>query len=170
MPRAQLERQRDELVNFVEVRWPDLVKRIKRPKSLESLLQTIKDVSPGAQTSWPYLHLTENIGTLWEFLQSGRYTGEPRQIAYAMAGVPLMAWRSSLDSCTKNPSRLHINFPAFTDHIRVHDSDLLRALVADGPTKSNIKKLAGLSDECRWLAAKPERVARAIAEGIPLIP
>lgn len=169
IPRAQLERQRDDLINFIEPRWPDLVKHMKMRKGLEHLLHTLKNVSPGAQTTWPYLHLTENIGALWKFLQSGRYKGEPRQIAYAMAGVPDMTWRSSLDACTKQPSRLHINLPAFKDHIHRQNPELLRSLVADGATAGNLRQLAKHCDECRRLAAKPGLVEKALKEGIPLI-
>lgn len=46
---------------------------MRRPKNLDHLLQAIKDAAPGAQTNWPYLHLTNHIGALWEYLQSGRY-------------------------------------------------------------------------------------------------
>lgn len=169
IPRAQLERRRDDLVNFIEVRWPDLVSHMRTRKGLEHLVQTLKNVSPGAQTTWPYLHLTENIGELWEFLRSGRYKGEPRQIAYAMAGVPEMAWRSSLDACTKSPSRLHINPPAFKDHIRRHNPELLRTLLATGATQGHLKQLAKHCDECRRLAAKPKLVLQALKEGQALI-
>jgi hypothetical protein len=169
IPRVQLERQRDDLINFIEPRWPDLVRHMRTRKGLEPLLQTLKNVSPGAETIWPYLHLTENIGALWEFLQSGRYKGEPRQIAYAMAGVPEMTWRSSLDACTKHPSRLHINLPAFKDHIRRHNPELLRSLVVDGATEGNLRQLAKHCAECRRVAARPELVLRALVEGEPLI-
>ena len=33
IPRDQLKRQRDDLINFIEPRWPDLVKHMKRPRS-----------------------------------------------------------------------------------------------------------------------------------------
>jgi hypothetical protein len=169
MPRARRDRQRDDLINFIEPRWPDLLRHMKPRKGLEHLLQTLKNVSPGAETTWPYLHLTGNIGSLWEFLQSGRYKGEPRQIAYAMAGVPEMTWRSSLDACTKHPSRLHINLPAFKDHIRRHNPELLRSLVVDSATEGNLRQLAKHCAECRRVAARPELVLRALVEGEPLI-
>lgn len=57
-------RRRDDLVRFLEVRWPDLIEVTKKPKSLELLLQTIKAASPGAEAMWAYKHLTEHIGTL----------------------------------------------------------------------------------------------------------
>jgi hypothetical protein len=142
---------------------------MKRPKNLEHLLQVFKKVSPGAQTNWPYLHVTENIGALWEFLKSGRYKGEPRQIAYALAGVPEMSWRSSFDYCTKNPSQQHINLPAFVDHIRRHNPKCLRDLEANGVTEENRKLLGRCCMECHRLASKPKLIVRALQEGKPLI-
>jgi len=141
----------------------------ERPKSLEHLLQSIKNTSPGAQTNWPYLHSTENIADLWAFLTSGRYKGEPREIAYAMAGVPDMKWRSSLDACTKQPSRLPINLPAFKDHIQRHNRKLLHSLISTGATEGNLKQLAKHCEECRRLAAKPKRLLKALEEGEPLV-
>ena len=78
-----------------------------KPDSLEHLLRIIDSASPGAKGAWAYQHLTENIGTLWTFLMSGRYTGQPIQIANAIAGVPELSWRSSLDRGSKIPNPLH---------------------------------------------------------------
>jgi hypothetical protein len=169
VPRDQLAWRRDELINFIEVRWPDLLRHMKRPKSIDDLLEAIKNASPGAQTNWPYLHLKENVGKLWKFLSSDRYTGEPRQIAYAMAGVPDMEWRSSLNACTKCPSRLPIALPAFKDHIHRHNRALLRSLVATGPTEANLRRLAKHCGECRRLAAEPKLVCEALEQGEQLV-
>jgi len=169
IPREELEQRRDDLVQFIEIRWPDLVDYLKRRRSKESLLQAIKNASPGAESNWPYRHMTEHIGALCEFLQSGRYKGEPRQIAYAMAGVPELTWRSSLDYCTKNPSRLHIALPAFMDHIRRHNDLCLKSLLQDGATPENLRRLRRCCAECRHLAEKPERVVEALQEGKALM-
>jgi len=169
IPSDEYARRRDDLVQFIEIRWPDLVNHLKRRKSIGSLLQAIKEASPGAVSNWPYCHLTENIGALWEFLQSGRYKGEPRQIAYALAGVPEVTWRSSLDYCTKNPSRLHIALPAFMDHIRRHNDLCLKSLLQDGATPENLRRLRRCCAECRHLAEKPERVVEALQEGKALM-
>jgi hypothetical protein len=98
-------------------------------------------------------------------LQSGRYTGEPRQIAYAIAGVPELAWRTSLDRGTKNPSSLRITLPAFADHIRRHNPKCLKALIRTGTTPETLRLLRSCCEECRRLAAKPERVRRALQIG-----
>ena len=78
------------------------------PKSLEYLLLVIERASPGAQGMWAHRQLKENLDMLWKFLNSGRYKGEPRQIANAMAGVPKIMWRTSLDVGTKHPSTLAV--------------------------------------------------------------
>ena len=66
--------------------------------------EALKDASPGGEDTRAHRQLTQHTGRLWEFLHSGRYTGDPRQIAYAMAGVPKLAWRTSLDRGVKAPS------------------------------------------------------------------
>ncbi|MBS1799669.1 MAG: hypothetical protein JSS95_07580 [Acidobacteria bacterium] len=133
IPLDQFERRRDELVIFIEVRWPDLRDAMRKVESIHHLLDALKRASPGALTNWPYLHLKENIGKLWEFLHDGRCKGEPRQIAYAMAGVPEMAaaHRSTiaaniLPSCR---SLMTVRDGVQIEHIRhalVCDEDWLR--------------------------------------------
>ncbi len=104
IPTEAFIKRRDGLLQFLEVRWARLKSAMDEPGSLERLLAEIKLASPGAEGTWRYRHLTEHIAILWEFLNSGRYSGETRQIADAMAGVPEMKWRSSLDLGTKTPS------------------------------------------------------------------
>jgi len=157
--------RRDELVHFVELRWPKLLGQFNERRSLENLLQTLKSASPGASDVWAYRQLTEHIGILWQFLQSGRYKGEPRQIAYAMAGLPQLTWRSSLDYCNRNPSPLPINLAAFADHIRRHSPKCFDALQTDGPTPQNLRLLRTCCEDCRRLATRPDRVSRALQVG-----
>ena len=93
--------RRNDLLTFLQIRWSDLAEVMLNPENLEHLLRTIDSASPGAKRAWTYQHLAENIGTLWTFLMSGRYTGQPIQIANAIAGVPELSWRSSLDRGSK---------------------------------------------------------------------
>jgi hypothetical protein len=138
--------------------------------SIERLLATIMRACPGAESNDGYIQLTKHIGDLREFLKSGRYIGEPRQIAYALAGRPEMKWRSSsFDYCTKNPSPQPINLPAFVDHIRRRNPNCLKSLLVDGVTDENRKLLKSYCVECRRLAAKPEWIKRALQEGKPSI-
>jgi hypothetical protein len=104
MTSEEFQKRRDGLLQFLEIRWNDLSEVMREPRSLTHLVQAIDSASPGAQAMWEYQQLTEQIGPLWEFLESGRYKGKPLQIANAIAGVPEMTWRSSLDRGTKYTS------------------------------------------------------------------
>jgi len=99
--------RRNDLLTFLQIRWSDLAEVMLNPENLEHLLRIIDSASPGAKRAWTYQHLAENIGTLWTFLMSGRYTGQPIQIANAIAGVPELSWRSSLDRGSKILSSLN---------------------------------------------------------------
>jgi len=165
----ELARRRDYLVEFIEIRWPDLVTVMKRRTALEQLLKTIKLACPGAESTEGYIKMTEHVGDLWEFLKSGRYKSEPRQIAYALAGVPEMTWRSSLDYCTKNPSQLHIRPEAFLDHVRRRNPKCHRDLLANGVTDQNRKLLSRCCIECHRLATIPECIQRVLQDGKPMI-
>jgi len=166
--REEMARRRDYLVEFIEVRWPDLVGEMTREATLEGLLATIKRVCPGAESTEGYIKMTEHIGDLWEFLTSGRYQGEPRQIAYALAGRPEIAWRTSFDYCTKNPSELPICPDAFLDHVRRHNPDCFHDLSDNGVTEENRKLLRRCCEECRRVAEQPEWITRALQAGKPL--
>lgn len=128
----KFDKRRDELVHFLELRWPSLNTKLKKGKGKKSLWRALANASPGAESTSAYCQLTEHIEALQEFLQSGRYKREPRQIAYAMAGLPKQAWRTSFDYGTKNPSPLRITLSAFVDHIRRHNPKCWRALQAEG--------------------------------------
>lgn len=167
-PRISLEefaRRRDDLVVFIEVRWPWLVDVFARRESMENILQALTIASPGGEDTWQYRKLKNHIAQLWEFLNSGRYRGEPRNIAYAMAALPELTWRSSLDWGMKNPSPLHIFPAAFADHIRRHNPACWSVLGSHGVTPEALKLLKTCCDECKRWATRPERVRRAFVEG-----
>lgn len=164
-PRIPLEdfaRRRDFMIMFIEARWPSLVDAFDKRESRESILLALAEASPGGEDTWPYRNLTNHIAQLWEFLNSGRYRGEPRNIAYAMAGLPELKWRSSLDWGMKNPSPLHIAPAAFADHIRRHNPACWSVLASHGVTQDTLKLLRKCCAECKRLATKPERVQKAL--------
>jgi hypothetical protein len=164
----EMAQRRDYLVEFIEIRWPDLVTGITRRATREKLLATINRACPGAESTDGYIQLTKHIAALQEFLRSGRYKGEPRQIAYALAGLPEMAWRSSFDYCTKNPSSNQIRPEAFLDHIRRHNPNCYRDMLDKGATEENRKLLSRCCAECRRLASNPKWIARVFEDGKPL--
>jgi hypothetical protein len=167
-PRIQSEefaQRRDDMVVFLEVRWPWIVDAFNQRKSIESILQALTKSSPGGQDTWAYRKLIDHLDQLWEFLNSGRYTGEPRQIAYTVAGLPELKWRSSLDWGTKNPSLLDIHPAAFLDHIRRHNPKGLAILESQGATRNALKVLKECCAACRKLAALPNRVEVILQAG-----
>ncbi len=149
-------RRRDEMVVFIEIRWPWLVDAFNQRKSIESIFHALAESSPGGQDTWQYRKLIDHLDQLWDFLHSGRYTGEPRQIAYASAGLPELRWRSSLDWGNKNPSPLPIHPPAFVDHIRRHNPLCLEVLEREGVTPQVLKLLKTCCVECKRLAKKSD--------------
>lgn len=164
-PRIQPEEfahRRDRLVQFIEIRWPQLVNGLNRRKSAKSFLKTLADASPGAEAAWPYQQLKGHVHALQEFMRSGRYRGEPRQLAYAMAGLPELSWRSSLDYGTKHPSSLRICLPTFADHIRRHNPRCLEAFEREGVNEVTVKLLRPCCEDCRKLSWKANRVRDAL--------
>jgi hypothetical protein len=121
---------RDNLVQWLEQHWPQITKRLltaKTPGEIAAVLTHIaapSEIRPTWQ-SGVMGHPAELMG----FLRSKKFRRKPpkktvvdaldtlhsekrehaanrlptRQIANAMAGVPKLKWRTSLDKCTKNP-------------------------------------------------------------------
>lgn len=66
-----------------------------------------KSLSSRSRWQEAYVYRSE----LLDFVRSGRYAVQPRNLAKALAGLPHMRWRQSFDRCTKlaqpfNPERL----------------------------------------------------------------
>ena len=124
---------RDRFIGWLEARWQDLRPRLLRAANTEQVAEALLSVSTPEESQDYYVkRLIEGAGALWEFLQSWRFHRKPskravvdslreeyedpkrmkaaaqlptRQIANALAGVPQIAWRTSLDRCSKIPSR-----------------------------------------------------------------
>lgn len=122
---------RDNLLRWLEEHWPNIVKPLlaaKNPREVSALLRplaTSREIRPEWQK-----RIIGHPATLYDFLQSDKFRIKPprktvadalrlqhseprqraanrlptRQIANAMAGVPNLRWRTSLDKCSKNPS------------------------------------------------------------------
>ena len=65
---------------------------------------------------------------LGAFLKSGRYHGNPRTLAAAMAWLPELSWKRSFDICTKHPYKTDHKFPAYWDYMMCNFPDRLREL------------------------------------------
>ncbi len=159
--------RRDQLINFIEPQWPDLVAIVVRPSSLVGVLAGLEKVSGGSKQSWAYRHVKEHLVDLWEFLNSGRFRGEPRDVANALAGVPEMKWRTSLERGRKNPSNQQLAPSALAEHIKFRNPSLLQRLLSDGPTGDSLRLLSKCCSDCKAFSAKPETLLRILNQGFP---
>jgi hypothetical protein len=121
---------RDNLVRWLEEHWPKIVNALlaaKNPRQICAVLEPIAapiDIRPTWQVG-----IIDNPAELLEFLRSNKFRRKPpkktitdalalykseqrqraanrlptRQIANAMAGIPKLRWRTSLDKCFQNP-------------------------------------------------------------------
>ncbi len=138
-------RYRDALVDSLELYWPVLSPKLLRAtKSDQIVAALVTYAGPESSRGLLFKRLIENVGALLAFLQSDRFHRKPsgqtvldalnrplederrmkaaarlptRQIANAMAGVPELQWRTSLDKCLRMPSRLFIG-KRTEDHYR----------------------------------------------------
>jgi hypothetical protein len=125
---------RNGLVDCLELHWPDLGPKLLSARSQEEIVAALVPYA-GPESSRGLLikRLIDNASDLLSFLKGDRFRRKPpkrtvinalnkpwdderrmratarlpaRQIANAMAGVPELEWRTSLDRCLKAPSRL----------------------------------------------------------------
>jgi hypothetical protein len=123
---------RDGLVGWLEDVWPEIVQPLfsaNDPKKVTAILRRLarpKDIQPPWQS-----RCLAHAAKLLDFLHSDKFTRKPpkktvidalnsrrgdddkrkraanrlptRQIANAMAGLPEIEWRTSLDRCSENP-------------------------------------------------------------------
>ena len=131
-------RYRDGIVSWLEPVWPWMADRLTAPSTKEEELRAIVEAVaevPDLRPEWQR-RLLENVAALFEFLWHERFRKTlpkqtvvdalslaiederrrrsanqlpTRQIANAMAGVPEIAWRTSLDRCSAQPSWLPVS-------------------------------------------------------------
>lgn len=127
----ELFRSRDGIVSWLEEVWPELVQPLlaaANPRQAAAVLKKVarpKNIQPPWQS-----RVLAHPAKLFDFLRSSKFKKRPpkktvmdalnrpaedekrnraanrlptRQIANAMAGVPKLRWRTSLDRCSTNP-------------------------------------------------------------------
>lgn len=127
---------RDGLIRWLEAYWPWMEGRLRQAKTAEQVGAILEAVSeePYLRREWQQ-RLLPNPDVLFEFISDERFRKTlpmttlrdaldrtlddegckraanqlpTRQIANAMAGVPDIGWRRSLDRCSANPSSVPI--------------------------------------------------------------
>ncbi len=133
---AELLYNRDALVHWLEESWPKVVKPLLAADSPRDVAEVLRQVARAPDLCPPWeSRFIQNAVQLFDFLRSKRFRIKPpkktvvdtlrlfdaekrrhaanrlptRQIANAMAGVPNLKWRTSLDKCSKNPSSSRVN-------------------------------------------------------------
>jgi len=128
---AELFRSRDGIVSWLEEVWPELVQPLLAAANPREVATVLKKVArpKNVQPPWQSRFLA-HPAKLRDFLRSDKFRIKPpkktvvdalnrpaedekrkraanrlptRQIANAMAGVPKLRWRTSLDRCSTNP-------------------------------------------------------------------
>ena len=104
------------------------------------------------------------------FLESGRFYGNPRNLAAAMAGLPELSWKRSFEICTAHPHKSGHMLPAYWDHMRRKFPDRLRELEAaksPADVKIVLARLRTTDPVYVHLKENPERVKEWLEEGKP---
>lgn len=128
----ELFRYRDALIIWLERFWPWMIDKVLVASTVAEVETIIQAVAPDPdyRSDW-HDRLLQNAAALFEFLRDERFRKTlpkatvsdalspsckdekgrrasnqlpTRQIANAMAGVPEIAWRTSLDRCSAQPS------------------------------------------------------------------
>ena len=133
LEQEELLKRRDQLSNWVEQDWPFLSVELRKAKNSDDALAAIfasKERGPAVMQPPFYREPEKHKEQLWEFLESGRLSGNPRNLAGAMAGLPELSWKRSLDICQQNPCLFPLAQQAWPDFMRRKFPDRLRELYA----------------------------------------
>jgi hypothetical protein len=140
---------RDALVNWLEANWPMIAGSLRTAKNALELGVVFEGVAETEQLQPPWQStFLAHPAELLDFLRSKKFKIKPpkstalaarnrpydderrkraanrlpsRQIANAMAGVPKLKWRTSLDLCQNKPSDLKIAGNAVQHYRRTYD-------------------------------------------------
>ncbi len=173
LPIASLLGRRDSLIQTLEPFWPELRPVFERTASVKDLVLGMRPIfrpqRHGSLVQW-IDHLKSHAKELRSFLHSCEYTGDPRQIANAMAGLPEYTWTTSLKLCRRSPSDLVIHKRALRDYLQRKYSRtflrLLRARTVEEVERA-MKSRRTNDPEFRWLVEDPAAVVEAMEMGRP---
>lgn len=126
IPDASLWRRRDAL--FVEIAecWPDLRMLLRTSTNERTLYRRLRVVAKGEEA----LRVVRNLDALWAFLKHKRFRDDPLQLANAMAGVPEIAWKTSLNRCAGKETVTALHPHAWRSHLAREMPDVLRGIEA----------------------------------------
>ena len=79
--------------------WPQFESAINEARDADHLAVLLREKCPARDGDHTFQRLLLHRSQMWEFVTSDRYNRTPDQFACAMAGIPEMKPRSSLDKC-----------------------------------------------------------------------
>lgn len=123
--------RRNHLSHWIENCWPILFLALRKAKSATEALDAIESAKRQHQEVMPvrfYNGPEHYAESLWSFLKSGRFHGSPRNLAGAMAGLPELSWKRSLDISQKHALNRPLEPPAWRDHLMRHFPKRFREL------------------------------------------
>jgi hypothetical protein len=142
---AEVLRRRENLTTWLEQNWPRLAAALrwaeqsKNPsRAIAALIEAKRDGIPGVFQPPFYDEPEEFVEALGKFLESGRFHGNPRTLAAAMAGLPEQGWKRSFDICSAQPYKTGYALQVYRDYMRRNFPDRLRELDKAG-TEEEIK-------------------------------
>ncbi len=171
-PKEVLER-RDRLTVWLEQNWPFLSVRLSEAEkpvhAAVAMIYAKKRIQGVFQP--PFYNEPEKYAEeLWQFLQSGRFHENPRNLAGALAGLPEVSWKRSFDICSKHPCRQSRPLEAYRDHIQRNFPDRFRELCA-AKTVEEVKTILAKSRTTdptyAHLKEKPDQALEWLALGDP---
>ncbi len=164
--------RRHNLIWFLEEYWPELSRVLTKRTSEGAIRSTLKlftDSRFGPHVNHAQ-YLIDRLSFLVSFICSRDYTGDPRQIANALAGVPENAWSTSLKRGRAIPCEKEIGVRALRDYLRRNfpgaHAKLLNAKDADAVVRA-MATIRTTDREFLWLRDNPEDVLEVIRLGSP---
>jgi hypothetical protein len=164
--------RRHKLIWFLEQYWPELLTGLKKKNSEETIRTTLQHFTE-ARYGPHVLHaqyLLDRLPALMDFIRSRDYTGDPRQIAAALAGVPELAWATSQRRCRKIPCDTAIGIRALRDYLRrnfpASHAKLLNAKDTDSVVRAMVETRTN-DREFLWMSENPEFALHVMEQGCP---
>lgn len=170
LARQDLFERRDRLSDCCGYHWPEFSWAIQPATSAADLRKRLGALNFSEYREEEAKRLIENCDALWEFTQSRRFHGDPRQVADAMAGVPELRWRTSFNVCQANPTRIPLHLRAEKDYLRRKFPERFLDLLAARTEREVLAALRKARTEDPLIAdlkSRPEMVFQVLEEGLP---
>jgi hypothetical protein len=174
----KLLKRREHLTSWLEQNWPRLSVALHgtetsgNPAEAIAALVAAKTEGISGVAQPPFYYAPEKYEQeLGKFLGSGRFHGNPRNLAAAMAGLPELSWKRSFDICTNHPYKGGQMLQAYWDYMRRNFPDRLRELEeARTPLDVKIVLARSRTDDplYRHFKDNPDKVKEWLEAGKPI--